>query len=219
VVVANLAHPRFHSFSSKTELLLNDGTGQLTDAAAERGIVYQETHSNPSLLDVENDGDLDLFVTEVYDGRPIDVYTNDGAGMLTPARLHAGLTTENGWGSAVADYDRDGDQDYVAYDLYRNDAATGHWLALRLVGDVASNRSAIGAIAWVTAGGVTTMRTVSGGNGTGCQDSQTLHFGLGASTTVDEVRVWYPGGATVTYDDLTADAAWRLTESGTAEAL
>jgi hypothetical protein len=176
--------------------------------------VYQETHSNPSLLDVENDGDLDLFVTEVYDGRPIDVYTNDGAAHFTPARLQAGLTTENGWGSAVADDDRDGDEDYVAYDLYRNDAGTGHWLSLRLVGDVASNRSAIGAIAWVTAGGVTRMRSVSGGNGTGCQDSQTLHFGLGDAVAIDEVRVWYPGGDTVTYEGITPDAAWRVTESG-----
>lgn len=214
VVVANLGHPRFHDFSDKTNVLLNDGAGEFTDVAMERGIVYQETHSNPSLLDIENDGDLDVFITEVYDGRPTDVYTNDGTATFAPARLYAGITTEGGWGSAVADYDADGDEDYLAYSLFRNDAAIGHWLELRLVGDVASNRTAIGAIAWVTAGGVTTMRSVSGGNGTGCQDSATLHFGLGSATSVDAVSVWFPGGETVEYTGVTADARWRLTESG-----
>jgi hypothetical protein len=214
VVVANLAHPRFYSFSNRTQVLLNDGAADFADVAGERGILYHETHSNPSLLDIENDGDLDLLITEVYDGRPTDVYTNDGSATFTPARLYAGITTENGWGSAIADYDRDGDEDYVAYDLFRNDRGDGHWLALRLVGDVASNRSAIGAIAWVTAGGVTHMRSVSGGNGTGCQDSQTLHFGLGDATTIDAVSVWYPGGETVPYEGLAIDTAWRVTESG-----
>lgn len=214
VVVGNLAHPRFYSFSNKTQVLLSDGGGRFADVALERGLVYQETHSNPTLLDIENDGDLDLFITEVYDGRPTDVYTNDGAATFSPARLYAGITTENGWGSATADYDRDGDQDYLAYTLFRNDAASGHWVELRLVGDVASNRAAIGAVAWVTAGGRTWMRSVSGGNGTGCQDSQTLHFGLGDASTVDAVQVWFPGGSTVSYTGVTADAAWRLTESG-----
>jgi hypothetical protein len=218
VVVGNLAHPRFYDFSDKTNLLLNEG-GVWIDRAAENGIAYHETHSNPSLLDIENDGDLDLFITEVYDGRPTDVYTNDGHAVFTTARRMAGITTEGGWGSAVSDYDRDGDQDYLAYTLFRNDAATGHWLELRLVGDVASNRSAIGAIAWVTAGGVTTMRSVSGGNGTGCQDSQTLHFGLGSATAVDNVTVWFPGGGTVDFGAVEADSAWRLAESGSVEPL
>lgn len=214
VVVGNLAHPRFYHFSNRTQVLLNDGDGGLTDVAAERGIVYQETHSNPTLLDIESDGDLDLFVTEVYDGRPTDVYTNDGAATFTPARLYAGITTENGWGSAAADVDRDGDQDYLASTLFLNARADGHWVELRLVGDGASNRAAIGATAKVTAGGKTLIRSVSGGNGTGCQDSATLHFGLGAATTIDQVEVWFPGGATVVYSDLAVDGGWRLAESG-----
>ncbi len=218
VVVGQLAHPRFYDFSDKTDVLLQDA-GVWTNTFATSGVEYHETHSNPSLLDIENDGDLDLFITEVYAGRPTDVYTNAGDATFTKARMYAGITTENGWGSAASDYDRDGDQDYLAYSLYRNDVASGHWVELRLVGDVASNRSAIGAIAWVTAGGVTRMRSVSGGNGTGCQDSQTLHFGLGEADTVEAVEVWYPGGETVTYTGVTADGAWRLTESGAVSAL
>jgi hypothetical protein len=186
-----------------------------TNVADKNGIIYQETHSNPSLLDFENDGDLDLTITEVYDGRPTDVYLNDGTAHFTGLREQAGFLTENGWGSAVSDYDNDGDQDLMVSALYRNEHATGHWLELRLVGDVHSNRAAIGAIAWVKAGGKTRMSFVSGGNGVSNQDSQTLHFGLGTDTSIEEVKVWYPGGDTVTYQGITADKAWRLTESGT----
>lgn len=216
-VAGNLAHPRFYDFSDKTNILVNtDGTW--VDEAAARGIEYHETHSNPALLDFENDGDLDLVITEVYDGRPTDVYTNDGTANFTKARREAGFWVENGWGTAVSDYDGDGDQDLMATYLYQNGVATGHWLQLRLVGDGTSNRAAIGAIAWVTSGGQTWMATVPGGSGTGNQDSLTLHFGLGDATTIDEVVVWYPGGATTTYTGLTADAGWRLYETGAVEA-
>lgn len=213
-VHANLAHPRFYQFSDRTNVLFQDA-GTWTNLADERGIVYQETHSNPSLLDFDNDGDLDLTITEVYDGRPTDVYENDGAGSFTQRRHEAGITTESGWGSAVADYDNDGDQDLVAYSLFENRRTdTGHWLELRLVGDVRSNRAAIGAVAWIETPSGTLLRWVNGGTGTGCQDSLTLHVGLGAETTITEVRVWFPGGDTVTWTGLQADRAYRLYESG-----
>ncbi|MFZ5481549.1 MAG: CRTAC1 family protein [Myxococcota bacterium] len=213
-IAANLAHPRFYGFSDKTNVLIGED-GAWTDLREERGVQYHETHSNPSLLDFENDGDLDLVITEVYDGRPTDVYVNDGAATFTGARREAGITTEGGWGSAVADFDGDGDEDLLATTLFRNDAATGHFVQLRLVGDVASNRAAIGAIAWVHGGGRTWMKTVPGGSGTGNQDSLTLTFGLGDVDTIDSVDVWFPGGGTVTYTGIAVDAGWRLTESGT----
>ena len=212
-VHANLAHPRFYHFSDLTNVLIQDG-GTWTDEAAARGIHYHETHSNPSLLDFDNDGDLDLTITEVYSGRPMDVYVNDGSGYFANARYEAGFTTENGWGTAVSDYDNDGDEDLVAYSLFRNDHADGHWIKLRLEG-VRANRAALGAIAWVTAGGVTGMRSVSGGNGVGNQDSATLLFGLGDAATIESVEVWFPGGDTVRFDGLSVDQAWRLREDGT----
>ena len=43
-------------------------------------------------------------------------------------------------------------------------------------------------------------RHVQGGSGQGCQDSQSLHFGLGFVTEVDAIEVDFPGGGTVRYD-------------------
>ncbi len=73
---------------------------------------------------------------------------------------------------------------------------TGHWLELRLVGDVAkkSPRDAIGAIAYVTTGAVRQRRDVISGGSYASQNDMTLHFGLGAATAVDKVEIKWPDG-------------------------
>ncbi len=78
-------------------------------------------------IDVENDGDLDLFVSN-RDG-PNHLYINQGNGQFTePAQFASmAMPSDRGTGVAVGDYDNDGWQDlYVAVDgenrLFRNQA-------------------------------------------------------------------------------------------------
>ncbi|MCK6527647.1 CRTAC1 family protein [Myxococcota bacterium] len=217
---ANLAHPRFYDFSDRSMLLVNDGSGMFTDEAAARGILYKETHSSPSALDFDLDGDTDLFVTCVYDGRVSELYRNDGQGGFEQVNYESGAVVENGWGSAVADYDRDGDPDILAYSLFRNDtAAEGRrFLQVRPFGGITSNWAAIGARVEVAAGGKTLMAQVDGGHGTGCQDSQTLTFGLGTLASADGIVVTYPGGAQVSVEGpIAADQRLWVHEDGTVE--
>jgi len=205
-VSANLAHPRFFHFSDKTQVLINDG-GMYSDAsgdwaypASDAGLRFQETHSVPVLADFDQDGALDLAITCVYNGRPSDFYWGDGDGTFTLDSYHAGITTENGWGIGVADFDHDGDLDLFASDLFENtlaDGDKGSWIQVRAVGTTA-NWAAIGATVRVVAGGNTYLRHVQGGTGKGGQDSLYLHFGLGDATEVSEIRVTYPGGDEVT---------------------
>ncbi|MBI5478002.1 MAG: CRTAC1 family protein [Deltaproteobacteria bacterium] len=209
VVVGNLAHPRFYGISDKTEVLLHgltdtyhDLSGDWSRPASAAGLRYQETHSVPALADFDQDGNLDLVITAVYDGRPTDFYWGNGDGTFRLDAYHAGITTTNGWGVAVADIDHDGDLDLFATTLFVNDlpaARKGHWLQVRAVGNVAANRAALGATVRVTAGGVTRLRHVEGGTGQGCQDSLYLHFGLGSATSVEAVNVVFPGGKLVSY--------------------
>ncbi len=223
MVHANLAHPFYYHFSDKTMVLVNDGTGDFADEAADRGIYYRETHSSPVLLDAENDGDLDLFITSVYATRDSDFYLNDGTGHFTLANHESGLVVQNGWGAAAADPDQDGDLDVVAYDFFRNrwsevdPAAVGHFLEVTLVGGAGAggrvNRSAIGATVTVQAGGRTFIRQVSGGSGTGCQDSLTLHFGLGDAAP-EALEVLWPGGATTTLSTVPVDGRLWIHEDG-----
>lgn len=207
-IQANLAHPRFYHFSDRTQVLLNDGAGRFRDITGDwalpesaAGLRYQETHSSPVLADFDHDGDLDLVITCIYEGRPTDFYWGNGDGTFELDVYQAGIPTENGWGVAVADWDHDGDLDLAASRLLENTADTGasHWLQVRAVGNVDSNHMAIGATVSVTAAGVTRIRHVQGGSGQGCQDSPYLHFGLDGATSVESIVVAYPGGASVTY--------------------
>lgn len=225
-VAANLAHPRFFDFSDKTQILLNDGSGNYTDLGGlwptpfdnPTGLRYQETHSVPVLADVNLDGNLDLAITAVYDGRPTDFYWGDGDGSFTLDAYHAGITTENGWGVAAADYDNDGDPDIFADTLFENTLPTGdkgHWLQLRIVG-VTANRAALGATVAVTAGGQTYLRHVQGGTGKGGQDSLYLSFGLGSESSVEQIVVTFPGGDQTAYTGpIAADQRYWLTQGDT----
>ena len=227
LVAANLAHPRFFDFSDKTQILLNDGKGQFTDTAgpwgtpftSAAGLRYQETYSVPALADFNGDGNLDLVLTAIYDGRPTDFYWGHGDGTFSLDSYHAGITTRNGWGVATADYDNDGDPDVFATDLFQNQLPTskkGHWLEVRVVGNAGSNWAAIGATVRVDAGGKLWLRQVQGGTGKGGQDSLTLDFGLGGTTSADNIVVTFPGGKNVTFaGPIAVDQRWWLSEDGT----
>jgi hypothetical protein len=225
LVAANLAHPRFFNFSDKTQVLINDGAGKYapltetwsTPSSSKAGLRYQETHSVPVLADFDNSGTLDLVITCVYNGRPTDFYWGKGDGTFELDAYHAGITTESGWGVAAADFDNDGDMDVFATDLFENTAkGLGHFVQVKVRGTTA-NREAIGATVEITVGASKYIRHVQGGSGKGGQDSLYLHFGLGAATSVDQIRVTFPGGAETIYaGPIAADQRVWLVQGDTA---
>ena len=221
LIVPNLAHPRFIDFSDRTTVYINEGDGTFAGfQTPERGILYDETHSDSVLLDVDNDGDLDVFLTAVYEGRRSYLYTNDGTAMFKDETYHAGIAHFNGWGCAAADVDGDGDVDLVANRLFRNQQElAGHWLEVKLTGGATpgnaegfSNRDAIGAVVTVEAGGQKLLRQVEGGKGTGCQNSSVLHFGLGSAAVADKLDVLWPSGKTTTMTQVPADQRMEIAE-------
>ncbi|RLB45976.1 MAG: hypothetical protein DRI90_27845, partial [Deltaproteobacteria bacterium] len=198
-----------------------DNAGDWLTPDSDNGLRYQETHSVPVLADIDQDGALDLAITCIYNGRPSDFYWGNGDGTFVLDAYHAGITTENGWGAAAADFDNDGDMDLFADVLFENTLSTadkGHWLQARAVG-VTANRAALGATVKVTTGTTTRIRHVQGGSGKGGQDSLYLHFGLGDATSIDQIEVVFPGGNTVLYPGpINADQrVWLFEDSTTAQ--
>jgi len=221
LVVPNLAHPRFIGFSDPTTVYINNGDGTFQGfEPPDKGIAYDETHSGSVLFDMDNDGDLDLFLTSVYEGRRSYLYLNDGTGSFSDATYAAGILHLNGWGCAAADVDGDGDVDLVAHGLYLNGREEGdQYLKVRLTGGAVldkheglSNRDAIGA--WVEAeiDGLKLVRQVEGGKGTGCQNSLGVHFGLGDKQKVDALTVHWPSGRVTELDDIQAGQTLELIE-------
>ncbi len=202
-------------------LYLGNGDGTFHDNTADVAGVAADFSWGVNFFDVDQDGYEDLYVATQntgYRGRHKFLYMNNRNGTFTDIGAEAGISDHplyNSRGSATADYDHDGDLDLAVINqdgtlqLFRNDTSNaGHWLQLKLEA-VQSNRSAIGTVVKMTAGGLHMMRQVKGGSSAHSQDDLVVHFGLGQATVVDEIQVLWPSGVTTVLSNQPVDQ--RLT--------
>ena len=120
-------------------LYLNDGKGSFTDEARRAGLAGAAQRfgsAAAAFLDLEGDGDMDLFVAGSGQGGN-DLFVNDGTGVFTEESTLRGLVwpdvtdAEAGsqhHGVSVADVDHDGDMDLLVLQwfgaLYNAEAVT-----------------------------------------------------------------------------------------------
>ena len=99
-------------------LYRNNGDGIFTDVTAETGVGSTAYGVGATVGDYDNDGDLDLYVTNFGEDQ---LYQNNGDGTFSDITTQAGVGNQN-WGTscAFADIDNDGDLDlYIAnYAVY-----------------------------------------------------------------------------------------------------
>ena len=125
----------------------------------------------------------------------------------------------NSRGVAVADFWNRGVLDIAVaastdrHALLKNGlAGARHWLGVELVG-TRSNRDAVGARVYARTGQTRQMREVALGDGYGSQNSLRQYFGLGETTTIDELIVTWPkSGTTQTFRNVAADRIIEITE-------
>ena len=121
-------------------------------------------------------------------------------------------------GIAFGDLNNDGNVDAVVFNvsgppsiLINDSKSPNHRVIFKLVGTT-SNRAAIGARVTITAGGVTQLREVKGGNSYISQSDLRLHFGLGKEKRIEKIEIRWPNGKTEGLKDIAADAIYTVVE-------
>ncbi len=106
---SRLGYTETQSFSNA--LYRNDGAGRFTDVTGPAGLEARGWGQGAAVVDYENDGDFDLFVTYYGANR---FYRNRGDGTFVESAAELGLDDPRwGAGAAFGDLDRDGTSDLV----------------------------------------------------------------------------------------------------------
>jgi hypothetical protein len=180
-------------------LYKNNGDGTFTEVAASVGINDQGQTYSGGWADIDNDGDLDLYLAKAQNYAD-KMYRNDGA-TFTDVGTQVGMgdlrhSSCISWG----DYNNDGWMDLYLNNngsenrLYKNNGGSNNkWVQFKLIG-VISNKSAIGSRVTIKTGALTQIREVEGGSGGKGQNSLPVEFGIGAANIIDSVIIRWQNG-------------------------
>jgi hypothetical protein len=196
--------------------MVNSGTSKpFTDKVRDVGMNFVSISWGANFADFDNDGDVDLFVSN-GDLNPNCVpmgnyyFQNLNGKKFQEDSRAVGLNDYGiGRGSVTFDMDNDGDLDLLVVNqiavlpeypvesftrLYRNDSTKGNWLKIKLKGIAAESRG-IGSRITVVANGERMIREIDGGGSSHLSQNSTIaHFGLGDATLVDSIIVNWSGG-------------------------
>lgn len=236
-----------HLKSEHATFFQNLGEGYFADVTAPLGLdaaTRAYTGFGTGAIDYDNDGALDIFVTN--GGVQIDL-AQDEAGVAVPLRQRSLLfrnggrsqlefaaiegfpfldVEEVGRGAAFGDLDNDGDLDVIVNNnhgparLLLNDVGQKkHWLGLRLVaGAAGAEFDVLGAVAQLERPGRPTLtrRCATDGSYLSSSDPR-LIFGLGDSPESGTIRVRWPDGEEQVWENLPSDRYHILHRSGVSD--
>ncbi len=196
-------------------MMMSQGKGKpYVNQAKELGMKTLAISWGANMVDFDHDGYLEVFVSN-GDLNPYctpmgNFYFENDKGKIVDRSVESGLKDYGiGRGSVVFDMDNDGDLDLLVVNqesvrpgypvpsitrLYRNDAAKGAWLKVRLKGSEAESHG-MGSRVILSVNGRRMMREIDGGGSSHLSQNSTLaHFGLGNATAVDSLIVVWTGG-------------------------
>lgn len=179
------------------------------------------------LFDYDNDGYLDLFVSN---GNAHHEYTqedvllrNPGTGIFEDVSRDSGDYFDRkhvGRGSTFFDFDNDGDLDLLIVNLndqavlLRNDGGNrNNWLSVQ-VRLPNPERDAIGARVTVKVGDLTQIEDLVPVRGYLSQIDPRLHFGLGQNARADLVEIRWPDGEIQRFENVDANQFFKVVKNG-----
>ncbi len=219
-------------------LYLNNGSGFFTEVTDAAGVSIQGSCWAAVWGDYDNDGNLDLFVTDSGDlgqgaGNANKLFHNNGDGTFTDVAATEGVALADGVSlhktAAWGDYNNDGFLDLVLKDgvggeedngdgatglhyLFKNNGNSNHYLKVNFRG-VQSELHGLGVRVTVTStNGLASAQNRGGGGGVyDSESSVPMHFGIGAATTAN-VEVDWPSGIVNVINNVPANSTILVTE-------
>ena len=203
----------FFANYGRNGLFVNRGKGKYEDASLSWGVAIDSRYDTCAFGDMDNDGDLDLYVNGTVTGGQQYrdyLFRNVGAHYedVTPPEVGSPLSDH---GAQWADYDLDGRLDLALTGVQKDGM---HWLLRNSLGPVSTRRALhvkvldeagrstlVGAEVSLFVNGTNVTlgkRLVDAGSGYNAQNDSPLHFGVTEVTRVYlEARVRRPGGELV----------------------
>ncbi|OLD61848.1 MAG: hypothetical protein AUI53_03995 [Acidobacteria bacterium 13_1_40CM_2_60_7] len=209
----------------------NDGKLTFTDVtfAAKIGQVsFNHLGWGTGFEDFDNDGHLDIFVANGHVYPQVDaahlpqetyaqrnqLLRNLGNGEFADVTGTAGdgmQVVKSSRGAAFGDFDNDGQIDVVVINidntltlLHNTTRNRNHWLTLRTIGS-RSNRDGIGARLRLRVDGRVEVREVKTCGSFASASDPRVHFGLGATRTIERLEVSWPSGTKQTFTNVPID--------------
>jgi hypothetical protein len=227
-----------HLVAETNTLYVNNGRGLFRDRSSKSELAapsLQHTGFGTSWIDLENDGDLDLFVVngavktiralaDAGDPYPLSetnqIFRNDGDCRFSEVTAEGGPAlslAEVSRGAAFGDVDGDGDTDVLVANsngrarlLLNERGQDASWIGLRA--RRADGTDATGAKVLIEAGGRTLLRRIRRDGSYGSSNDPRAHAGLGAHQGPVTATVHWPGGAVESFEDLAAREYHELRE-------
>ena len=199
---------------------------RFSNVAAEYGILDTAWGWGAAFVDMDLDGDQDLYAVQgmrahVGDESPhlanatSKLFLDDGTGTAFASAPGSGCEVPGDQRALVVfDYNRDGAPDLLITQVagptvllqnYRRDA---HWLTVAPEGP---GDAGINARVTVTAGGRSTTQIVLAGGSYLAGPPREAYFGLGRTSTAERVRVEWADGTATEFQDVPADQVLRVT--------
>jgi len=225
------------NFSEELNTLYeNHGDGTFEDVSTKAGLGsgYIPLGFGTKLFDFDNDGDLDIYVTNghvidnvqlykpafTYAQKPL-LYENVGGGRFRDISAESGpaLQIERvGRGLAVADFDNDGNVDIAISNvgqaplLLRNQGVrNGNWLLIRAQG-TKSNGFGLGARVELEASGRVQVKEINNVASYQSSNDIRLHFGLAEAKAIQRIEILWPSGTKQILKDVAVNQILVVTE-------